>query len=54
MGLSDILTVRPPNWRYDDKQEKQARKDYFKASDSLLEIGYSQAVIGSNILAPNS
>ena len=40
MGLSDIFTVRPSNCRSDDKQKKQAGKDYFKASDSVLEIGY--------------
>ena len=32
-------------WRSDDKQEKQAKKDYFEASDSVLEIGY---FLGSN------
>ena len=44
-GLSDIFTVRAPNWRSDDKQEKQAKKDYYEASDFVLEIGY---LLGSN------
>ena len=39
-GFSEIFTVRAPNCRCDDKQEKQAKKDYFDASDSVLEIGY--------------
>ena len=39
-GISEIFTVKAPNWRSDDKQEKQAKKDYFEASDSVLEIGY--------------
>ena len=44
-GLSDIFTVRAPNWRSDDKQEKQAKKDYYEAPDCVLEIGY---ILGSN------
>ena len=28
-GNSEIFTVRPLYWRSDDKQEKQAKKDYF-------------------------
>ena len=39
-GFSEIFTVRAPNWRSDDKQEKQAKKDYYEASDSVLQIGY--------------
>ena len=39
-GISEIFTVRAPNGRSDDKQEKQAKKLYFEASDSVLEIGY--------------
>ena len=39
-GISEIFLVRAPNWRSDDKQEKKAKKDYFKASDSVLEVGY--------------
>ena len=38
-GFSEISTVRAPNWRSDDKQAKQAKKDYYKASDSLLQTG---------------
>ena len=44
-GISEIFTVKAPNWRSYDKQEKQARKDYFEASDSVLEIGF---LFGSN------
>ena len=44
-GISEIFTVRPPNWRSDDKQEKQAKKDFFRASDSVLQIGH---LLGSN------
>ena len=39
-GISEIFTVKAPNGRSDDKQEKQAKKDYFEASDCVLEIGY--------------
>ena len=39
-GISEIFTVRAPNWRSLDKQEKQGKKDYCEASDSVLEIGY--------------
>ena len=39
-GISEIFTVRAPNWRSHDKQEKQGKKDYCEASDSVLEIGY--------------
>ena len=28
-GISEIFPARPPNWRSVDKQEKQAKKDYF-------------------------
>ena len=44
-GISEIFTVKALNGRSDDKQEKQAKKDYFEASDSVLEIGY---FLGSN------
>ena len=44
-GISEFFTVRAPNWRSHDKQEKQAEKDYCEASDSVLEIGY---LLGSN------
>ena len=41
----EIITVRAPNWRSHDKQEKQAKKDYCEASDSVLEIG---CLLGTN------
>ena len=39
-GISEIFTVRASNWSCDGKQEKQAKKDYFEASDCVLEIAY--------------
>ena len=45
MGFSEIFAVRAPNWRSDDKEEKQAKKDYYEASNCVLEIVY---VLGSN------
>ena len=39
-GISEIFTVRAPNWRSHDKQEKQGKKDWCEASDSVLEIGF--------------
>ena len=44
-GFWEIITVRAPNWGADDKREKQAKKDYFEASDSVSQIGN---VLGSN------
>ena len=44
-GIGEIFTVRAPNSRINDKQEKQAKKDYCETSDSVLEIGY---LLGSN------
>ena len=44
-GISEISTVRAPNWRSHNKQEKQAKKDYCEATESVLEIGY---LLGSN------
>ena len=38
--MREIFIVRAPNWRSDDKQEKQAKKDYYEASDGVLQIGY--------------
>ena len=35
-GISEIFTVKNPNWRSHDKQEKQGKKDYCEASDSVL------------------
>ena len=49
-GISEIFTVRAPNWRSHDKQEKQAKKDYCETSDSVLEIGY---LLGSNRVNEN-
>ena len=43
--FSEIFVVRAPNWRSADKQEKQAKKDYYKASDSVLQIGH---LVGSD------
>ena len=34
-GFSEIFSVRAPNWRSADKQEKQAKKDYYDVSGSL-------------------
>ena len=39
-GFSKIFTIRALNSHFDDKQEKQAKKDYCEASDSVLEIGH--------------
>ena len=36
--FSKIFTVRARNGRSDDKQEKQVKKDYYQAFDSLLQI----------------
>ena len=44
-GISKIFTVKAPNWRSHDKQEKQAKKDYCETSDSVLRIGY---LLGNN------
>ena len=44
-GISEIFTVRVPNWRSDDKQEKRAKNDYHEASDSVLQTGH---LLGSN------
>ena len=38
--FSEIFIVRAPNWRCDDMQERQAKKNYYEASDSVLQIGY--------------
>ena len=40
-GISEIFTVRPPTWRSDDKQEKQAKNDYYEATDSVLQNGHA-------------
>ena len=44
-GFSEILAVRAPNWRSDDKQEKQAKKDYYEVSDSFCKLAIFWAVI---------
>ena len=41
----EVITVKAANWRCDDKQEKQPKKDYCEASDSVLEIG---CLLGGN------
>ena len=48
-GISEIFTVRPPNLRSGDKKQKQAKNDYFHASNSVLEIGQ---LPGSNAVLP--
>ena len=45
--IREIFTVRAPNRRSDDKEEKKAEKDYYKASDSVLQTGF---LVGSNRL----
>ena len=37
--FSDIFTVRHPNSHSNNKQGKRAKKDYYKASESVLKIG---------------
>ena len=44
-GFSEIFAVRAPNGRSDDKEEKQAKKDYYEPSNCVLEIVY---VLGNN------
>ena len=39
-GVQQDFYPKDPNSRFDDKQEKQAKKDYYEASDSVLEIGH--------------
>ena len=38
--IREIFTVRAPNRRSNDKEEKQAKKDYYEASDSVLQTGF--------------
>ena len=45
--IREIFTGRAPNRRSDDKEEKQAKKDYYEASDSVLQNGF---LVGSNSL----
>ena len=44
-GFRNIFTVRAPKWRSDNKEEKQAKNDYYEASDCVLKIG---CLLGSN------
>ena len=44
-GFSEIFAVTAPNGRSDDKEDKQAKKDYYEPSNCVLEIVY---VLGSN------
>ena len=46
-GISEIFTVRAPNRRSNVKEEKQAKKDCYEASDSVLQTGL---LVGSNRL----
>ena len=46
-GISEIFTVRAPNWRSHDKQEKQGKKDHCEASDSVLVLKNGN-VLGTN------
>ena len=39
-GISKIFTLRASNCSSDDKQEKQAKKEYFEESDCVMNIGY--------------
>ena len=45
--IRDIFTGRAPNRRSDYKEEKQAKKDYYEVSDSVLQTGF---LVGRNRL----
>ena len=45
--IRDIFTVRAPNRRSDDKEERQAKNDYYEAFDSVLQTGF---LVGRNRL----
>ena len=45
--IREIFTGRAPNRRSDGKEEKQPKKDYYEASDSVLQNGL---LVGSNSL----
>ena len=45
--IREIVTVRAPNRRSDDKQEKQAKNYYYEASDSVSQTGF---LVGRNRL----
>ena len=38
--IREIFTATAPNRRSDDKKEKQAKKDYYEASDSVLQPSF--------------
>ena len=48
--IREIFTGRAPNRRSDDKEEKQAKKDYYEASDSVLQTGF---LVGRSRLSDN-
>ena len=39
-GFTEIFIVTAPHWRCDDKQEKQAKNDFYEVANSSLQIGY--------------
>ena len=45
--IRDIFTVRAPNRRSDDKEERQAKNDYYEAFDSVLQTVF---LVGRNRL----
>ena len=45
--IMKIFTLTAPNRRSDDIEEKKAKKDYYEASDSVLQTGF---LVGSNRL----
>ena len=45
--IRKIFAVTAPNRRSDDIEEKKAKKDYYEASDSVLQTGF---LVGSNRL----
>ena len=45
--IREIFTGMAPNRRSDDKEEQQAKKDYYEASDSVLQSGF---LVGRNRL----
>ena len=46
-AISEVFTVRAPNWHSHNKQEKQAKKDYCEASNSVLVFQIGN-VLGTN------
>ena len=45
--IREIFTVRAPNRRSNEKEEKQAKKDYYEAPDRVLQTGF---LLGGNRL----